>query len=195
MMCDRGSYFRYPEICNFACDRGYELTLADSREIHCQTDATWSGNNAECIAVKCPDLSSPMNGRMACNSGSYFRYPEVCNFACNPGYKLTPTSSSARQCQADATWSGNNAECIGVQCPALFRPTNGRMSCNHGYSFRHPETCTFTCNHGYHLSSGSSSRTCRADRTWSGSAARCTGDRVLTQGWGTGIETFGPGSF
>ncbi|XP_035684102.1 perlucin-like protein [Branchiostoma floridae] len=47
------------------------------------------------------------------------------------------------------------------------------MSCNHGYSFRYPETCHFSCNHGYHLYAGSTSRTCRADRTWSGSAARC----------------------
>ncbi|XP_035684022.1 uncharacterized protein LOC118421003 [Branchiostoma floridae] len=50
------------------------------------------------------------------------------------------------------------------------------MSCNHGYSFRYPENCTFICNHGYHLSAGSTSRTCQADRTWSGSAARCMGN-------------------
>ncbi|XP_035681594.1 E-selectin-like [Branchiostoma floridae] len=126
-------------------------------------------------AVKCPDLSNPPYGNVTCDSGSNFRYPEACNFSCDPGYQLTPTSSSVRHCQADATWSGNDAECIGVRCPDLSRPTNGRMSCDNGSSFRHPETCTFTCNHGYRLTTGSNSisRTCRADGTWSGSTARC----------------------
>ncbi|XP_066288246.1 cartilage matrix protein-like [Branchiostoma lanceolatum] len=49
------------------------------------------------------------------------------------------------------------------------------MSCNNGSSFRHAETCTFTCNSGYRLTTGgsNSSRTCLANRRWSGSTARC----------------------
>ncbi|XP_019631572.1 PREDICTED: LOW QUALITY PROTEIN: uncharacterized protein LOC109475407 [Branchiostoma belcheri] len=174
MTCDSGYYFRYPEVCNFACDRGYELTTpTSSSERRCQTDATWSGNNAECIGVKCPDLSAPPNGRMACNTSS-LRYPDsTCTFTCNYGYELDTPMVPVRHCQADATWSGDDARCIGVRCPTLSRPTNGRMTCNRGSTFRHPETCTFSCNHGYQLYTGSSSRTCQANGRWTGSNPFC----------------------
>ncbi|XP_035664404.1 uncharacterized protein LOC118407935 [Branchiostoma floridae] len=57
---------------------------------------------------------------MTCNSGQEFRYPEACNFVCNRGYKLTHTTSRVRHCQTDATWSGNDAECIAyASCAAL----------------------------------------------------------------------------
>ncbi|XP_035683576.1 IgGFc-binding protein-like [Branchiostoma floridae] len=130
-----------------------------------------------CIsAVKCPDLSSPQHGRMTCNGGYNFRYPEACSFACDvqPGYELTPTSSSVRRCQADATWSGNDAGCIGVRCPVLRSPTNGRMTCDNGSTFRFPENCSFTCDPGYELHvSGNGRRTCQADGTWSGRNVTC----------------------
>ncbi|XP_035685354.1 sushi, von Willebrand factor type A, EGF and pentraxin domain-containing protein 1-like [Branchiostoma floridae] len=173
----------YEVVCVLHCNHGYDRLIY--AEYSCRHDGNWtipvdiySAGSTPCLAVKCPDLSCPLHGRMTCDSGSYFRYPEICSFACdvNPGYELTPTSSSVRHCQADATWSGNDAECIGVWCPALSSPTNGRMSCNSGYSFRYPETCTFRCNHGYHLSAGSTSRTCQADGKWSGRAARCCPD-------------------
>ncbi|KAI8491499.1 hypothetical protein Bbelb_306990 [Branchiostoma belcheri] len=176
MTCDSGYYFRYPEVCNFTCDRGYELTTpTSSSERRCQTDATWSGNDAVCIGVKCPDLSVPPNGRMTCNTSS-LRYPDsTCTFSCNNGYELATPIMPVRHCQANATWSGDDATCIGVRCPALSAPANGRMTCNRGSSFRHPETCTFTCNHGYQLYTGSS-RTCQADGAWTGSRpSSCNG--------------------
>ncbi|XP_078603665.1 IgGFc-binding protein-like [Branchiostoma floridae x Branchiostoma japonicum] len=113
---------------------------------------------------------------MTCDSGYNFRYPEICMFACDvhPGYELTPTSSSVRRCQADATWSGNDAGCIGVRCPVLRSPTNGRMTCDNGSTFRFPENCSFTCDPGYELHvSGNGRRTCQADGTWSGSNVTC----------------------
>ncbi|XP_078603674.1 P-selectin-like [Branchiostoma floridae x Branchiostoma japonicum] len=177
------STMEYEVVCVLHCNHGYDRLIY--AEYSCGQDGNWtipldinSTGTKPCLAVKCPDLSSPQHGRMTCDSGYSFRYPEICRFACDvhPGYELTSTSSSVRRCQADATWSGNDAECIGVQCPALSNPTNGRMSCNNGSSFRHPETCTFSCNHGYQLSAGSTSRTCQADRTWSGSAARCVAE-------------------
>ncbi|XP_066294703.1 sushi, von Willebrand factor type A, EGF and pentraxin domain-containing protein 1-like [Branchiostoma lanceolatum] len=171
--CSSGYEFRYPEACNFACGPGYELTLSSSPTRQCQTNATWSGNDVECIGVKCPDLSDPLNGGMTCDRGASFRYPESCNFTCAPGYQLT--TEPVRHCQTNATWSEDDATCIGVQCPALLTPTNGGMTCDNGSSFRHPENCSFTCNHGYEIHTGNDSRICEADGTWSGSSASCRG--------------------
>ncbi|XP_078604906.1 CUB and sushi domain-containing protein 3-like [Branchiostoma floridae x Branchiostoma japonicum] len=168
MTCDRSSHFRYPEACSFACDPGYELTSTSSHERHCQTDATWSGNAAVCIGVQCPTLRSPNNGRMTCENGSSFRFPENCSFTCDPGFELHMSGNGRRTCQADGTWSGRNVTCIGIQCPVLSSPTNGRMSCDNGSSFRFPENCSFTCDPGYELHvSGNGRRTCQADGTCS----------------------------
>ncbi|XP_019629613.1 PREDICTED: P-selectin-like, partial [Branchiostoma belcheri] len=169
----------YEVVCLLHCNPGYDRLVY--AEYSCGHDGNWTipfnlntTGTIPCLAVKCSNLSSPLHGRMTCDSGYYFRYPEVCNFTCDWGYELTtPASSRERRCQADATWSGNDAVCIGVRCPALSRPANGRMTCNRGSSFRHPETCTFTCNHGYHLYTGSSSRTCQANGRWSGSRPSC----------------------
>ena len=35
------------------------------------------------------------------------------------------------------------------------------------------DTCTYTCNNGYELT-GSMTRTCQSDGTWSGSDTTCT---------------------
>ncbi|CAH1272704.1 FCGBP [Branchiostoma lanceolatum] len=169
----------YEVVCVLHCNPGYDRLIY--AEYSCGPDGNWtipvdinSPGTTPCLAVKCPDLGSPQNGGMTCDSGSNFRYPEACNFACDRGYELSSTSSSLRHCQTDATWSGNDTVCIGVQCPALSSPTNGRISCDNGSSFRHPENCSFTCDPGYELHvSGSNSRTCRADGTWSGSDVTC----------------------
>ena len=54
-------------------------------------------------------------------------------------------------------------------------PTNGVISCSLGddgvYSYE--DTCSFTCNTGYELT-GSDSRTCRSDGSWSGSDVVCS---------------------
>ncbi|XP_078603882.1 P-selectin-like [Branchiostoma floridae x Branchiostoma japonicum] len=174
MTCDSGYNFRYPEACSFVCDPGYELTPTSSHERHCQADATWSGNDALCIGVQCPVLSSPTNGRMTCDNGSSFRFPENCSFTCDPGYELHVTGNATRTCQADGTWSGSDVTCIGVQCPVLSNPNNGRMTCDNGSSFRFPENCSFTCDPGYELHvTGNTTRTCQADGTWSASDATC----------------------
>ncbi|XP_078686217.1 uncharacterized protein LOC144918952 isoform X2 [Branchiostoma floridae x Branchiostoma belcheri] len=170
----------YEVVCLLHCNPGYDRLIY--AEYSCGHDGNWTipfdpaiPGSTPCLASKCPDLSSPLHGTMTCSMGFEFRYPETCSFACDRGYELTtPTSSRERRCQTDATWSGNDAVCIGVQCPTLFSPANGRMSCDNGYSFRFPETCSFSCNPGYELhESGDSVRTCQADRTWTRREVLC----------------------
>ena len=62
-----------------------------------------------------------------------------------------------------------------IRCNNLSTPTNGEiMSCSSrvlgvGYE---GDTCSFTCNTGYELT-GSDTRTCQSDESWSGSDDLC----------------------
>jgi len=61
-----------------------------------------------------------------------------------------------------------------VRCPDLGQLDNGTISCMFGDDgvASYQDTCRFSCAEGYHLS-GSTSRTCQSDGTWSGSSATC----------------------
>jgi len=37
------------DTCNFTCNTGYELTGSDTSTRTCQSDGSWSGNDALCI--------------------------------------------------------------------------------------------------------------------------------------------------
>jgi len=63
---------------------------------------------------------------------------------------------------------------VEIQCDILSTPSNGGMSCSAGrvgvgYE---GDTCNFTCNTGYELT-GSDTRTCQSNGSWSGSAMTC----------------------
>ena len=67
-----------------------------------------------------------------------------------------------------------------VRCSPLTNPNNGEISCSLGddgvYSYE--DTCSFTCNTGYELT-GSDTRTCQSDGSWSGSDAVCKGGKYI----------------
>ena len=63
---------------------------------------------------------------------------------------------------------------LGVQCSSLSDPNNGTMNCllgDDGIPF-YEDTCNFTCNTGYELT-GSDTRTCQSDGSWSGTNSTC----------------------
>ena len=59
-------------------------------------------------------------------------------------------------------------------CSQLMDPVNGTMSCSLLYSplILYEDTCSFTCNNGYDLT-GSDTRICQSDGSWSGSDDVC----------------------
>ena len=61
-----------------------------------------------------------------------------------------------------------------VPCLSLTDPNNGVMTCSLGDDrvSSYEDTCSFTCNTGYELT-GSDSRTCQSDGSWSGSKTMC----------------------
>ena len=68
---------------------------------------------------------------------------------------------------------------VDIKCDDLLVPANGEItSCSSGrvgvgYE---GDTCSFTCNTGYELT-GSDTRTCQNDGSWSGSDAVCRSRR------------------
>ena len=62
-----------------------------------------------------------------------------------------------------------------VSCPSLTDPSNGMINCSLGDDEvpSYEDTCSITCNTGYELT-GSETRTCQSDGSWSGSIAMCS---------------------
>ena len=59
-------------------------------------------------------------------------------------------------------------------CSYLTNPDNGMINCSLGDDGvpSHEDTCSFTCNIGYELT-GSDTRTCQSDGSWSSSDVTC----------------------
>ena len=61
--------------------------------------------------------------------------------------------------------------CI-VQCITLPSPSDGNISCNTTGVPQYEDQCSFSCDPGYELT-GSSTRQCLSDRSWSGADVTC----------------------
>ena len=59
-----------------------------------------------------------------------------------------------------------------VQCTSLLSPTNGDISCNSSDVSHYEDQCSFSCDLGYKLT-GSSSRQCLSNGSWSESDVTC----------------------
>ncbi|XP_035690033.1 CUB and sushi domain-containing protein 3-like [Branchiostoma floridae] len=150
----------YNVIAIFTCDPGYNLV--GNSAVRCLETGNWDAAFPTCSAGLCPTLPNPTNGAV---SGSN-SLGDVATFTCNTGYNLV--GGSTRTCQTDLTWSGSSPTCTAVQCPVLSAPANGGVSGGNSYG----NVATFTCDSGYSLS-GSATRTCQADTTWSTASPTC----------------------
>ncbi len=88
--------------------------------------------------------------------------------ACNPSCGENATCVS-NACVCSAGYTGDGVTCTGAACPALA-VTNGTVSL--AGSGTYGDIATYSCNSGFTLS-GSSTRSCQADTTWSGTAPTC----------------------
>ncbi|XP_065900911.1 uncharacterized protein [Dysidea avara] len=161
------------DTCSFTCNTGYELTGSDTRM--CQSNGNWSGSDGVCRRVPCPSFTDPDNGMITCSleDDGVPSYEDTCSFTCNTGYELT--GSDTRTCQSDGSWSGTETMCRKVACPLLAVPNNGTITCSLGDNGipSYEDTCSFTCNIGYELT-GSDTKTCQNDGSWSGSDTSCS---------------------
>ena len=68
-----------------------------------------------------------------------------------------------------------------VQCLPLTNPDNGTINCSLGDDgiSSYEDICRFTCNSGYELT-GSDTRTCQSDGSWSGIDSVCRRSTYIT---------------
>ncbi|XP_065905187.1 sushi, von Willebrand factor type A, EGF and pentraxin domain-containing protein 1-like [Dysidea avara] len=151
------------DTCTFTCDDGFEISGTQSRT--CQDDGTWNGvDDTVCTVTTCPVLSAPDDGQISCSPGNDSP-GDTCTFTCDDGFEISGTQS--RTCQDDGNWNGvDDTLCTVTTCLVLSAPDNGQISCSPGNDSP-GDTCTFTCDDGFEIS-GTQSRTCQDDLTWSG---------------------------
>ncbi|KAL9989269.1 hypothetical protein ACROYT_G003802 [Oculina patagonica] len=158
-----GEHTVYPNYVSHICDNGF--ILRGSPKIQCQTNGTWSKTSSYCEAKDCGPLTVPVNGSI---TGRETTFPNEVRLSCDEGFILH--GSTARRCQADGSWSGNETSCKAVDCGPLTVPRNGSFF---GELTVFPNSVQFFCHLGFILS-GSNTRQCQANGTWSGMETICT---------------------
>ena len=112
----------------------------------------------------CPSLADPASGSVSVSTRSA---NSTATYSCDTGYKLTGTT--VRTCQTDGTWSDTEPTCALVDCQA---PPTTRNSSVSAPTTTYGSTATYSCWVGSNLSD-TTTRTCQADGTWSGTVPTC----------------------
>nr|XP_045005325.1 P-selectin [Jaculus jaculus] len=168
----------YQSTCQFICDEGF--SLSGPERLDCTPSGQWTGTPPTCKAIKCPEISAPEHGNLACShSLGEFGLGSTCHFSCNEGFKLEGTDNV--ECTVSGKWSTAPPNCKGVVsvptsevlCPTLTSPEQGTMSCRHHHgNFGLNTTCYFGCRTGFTLI-GDSALRCRPSGLWTAVTPAC----------------------
>uniref|UniRef100_A0A674ETW4 CUB and Sushi multiple domains 3 n=1 Tax=Salmo trutta TaxID=8032 RepID=A0A674ETW4_SALTR len=164
-----GDKFTFGSTVRYTCTGGRQLKGESART--CQLNGHWSVPMPFCSGDlggfgTCGDPGTPSQGS---REESNFRIRSKVQFRCSEGYELI--GSAERMCFPNGTWSGTQPFCKPVQCGNPGTPSNGRVSRLDGTTYSH--SVTYSCMDGY-LLTGSTTRQCLANATWSGTAPNCT---------------------
>uniref|UniRef100_A0A672SF25 CUB and sushi domain-containing protein 3-like n=1 Tax=Sinocyclocheilus grahami TaxID=75366 RepID=A0A672SF25_SINGR len=162
-----GDKFTFGSTVHYRCLEDRALIGESTRT--CQLNGQWSGSQPHCSGDKrgaCGDPGTPAHATR--EEGSFQQHAKV-RFTCATGHTLY--GSAERICFPNGTWSGRQPTCKPVQCGNPGTPANGHILRVHGTTFSH--SIVYSCVDGYRLS-GSPSRQCLANGTWSGSEPNCT---------------------
>ncbi len=147
----------------YTCGTGY--TLTGSATATCRPSGSWSAAPT-CVPTSCATApSAPANGTVTTPTST--TVGGTVTYACNAGY--TRNGPATATCQVDNTWSAAPTCTPDACAPSLSAPANGTVSATSGGT---GDQRAFACNSGYTLS-GSATRTCQADHTWSGTQPTC----------------------
>ncbi|KAK0145626.1 CUB and sushi domain-containing protein 3 [Merluccius polli] len=157
------------KLCEGIC-LGYNLqglapplgVRAHSMRANAASMALLKGN----AAGACGDPGTPAH---ATREAGNFNVRSKVRFTCAAGHTLY--GSAERICFPNGTWSGRQPFCKPVQCGNPGTPAHGHVGRIDGTTFSH--SVVYSCMKGYFLS-GSPTRQCLANGTWSGATPNCT---------------------
>ncbi|KAL3872112.1 hypothetical protein ACJMK2_040064 [Sinanodonta woodiana] len=168
----------YGSFVRIRCRHGYQLIGSKRRQ--CQSDMTWSGEDAVCQRQRANCYKIPVvpGAKLEGQQKQWYIHGSNISYSCMQNYILR--GSRHFSCD-DGQWMGGGFNCTTVQCQPLRPPDNGwidhyensdgRASNNYGSFVR------IRCRHGYQLI-GSERRQCQSDMTWSGEDAVCQRQRA-----------------
>uniref|UniRef100_A0A8C2Z0K3 CUB and Sushi multiple domains 3 n=1 Tax=Cyclopterus lumpus TaxID=8103 RepID=A0A8C2Z0K3_CYCLU len=162
-----GETFTFGSTVRYSCSGDRQL-VGDS-SLTCQLNGHWSGPLPHCSgnsAGTCGDPGTPVH---ATREAGNFKVRSKVRFTCAVGHTLY--GSAERICFPNGTWSGRQPFCKPVQCGNPSTPAHGRISRVDGTTFSH--AIVYSCIEGYFLT-GSPTRQCLANGTWSGMPPNCT---------------------
>ncbi|XP_067832359.1 CUB and sushi domain-containing protein 3 [Heptranchias perlo] len=162
-----GDKYTFGATIHYSCV-GKRLLIGPSMRT-CKMNGHWSGSMPHCsgdTVGMCGDTGSPTHGS---REKSEFWIKGIVRFSCLTGYILH--GSVERICLPNSTWSGRQPECKAVNCGNPGTPANGKVFRIDGTSFSN--SVTYSCLEGY-LLSGSATRRCTINSTWSGNVPNCT---------------------
>jgi hypothetical protein len=128
-----------------------------------------TGGASSTTATGCFWPGNPSNGSVSVPA---YTYGSTATYSCTPGFALS--GSATRNCQNDATWSGDAPTCVAVDtvCEPPSGIANGVVSAP---VTKYGAKASYYCSSGYSLQ-GDATRNCQADGTWDGTAPTCTCD-------------------
>jgi CUB/sushi domain-containing protein len=153
----------YGSIASYGCKPGFGPSGSSTRV--CQADGTWSGSAPACVVSDCASLPGPAGGSV---SAPTLTVGSTATYQCLTGYEMQ--GSPTRTCQAGGTWSGTAPTCAAVDCGVLPSLANGTVTAT---TTVYGSTATYACTTAGYQLSGSGTRTCQANKSWSGTAPTC----------------------
>ncbi|KAF3691668.1 CUB and sushi domain-containing protein 3 CUB and sushi multiple domains protein 3 [Channa argus] len=162
-----GEKFTFGSTVRYSCSGDRQL-IGDS-SLTCQLNGHWSGPLPHCSGDSAGTCGDPGTPSHASREAGNFKVRSKVRFTCAVGHTLY--GSAERICFPNGTWSGRQPFCKPVQCGNPGTPAHGRISRMDGTTFSH--SIVYSCMEGYFLT-GSPTRQCLANGTWSGTAPNCT---------------------
>ncbi|KAI4811495.1 hypothetical protein KUCAC02_014399, partial [Chaenocephalus aceratus] len=162
-----GEKFTFGSMVRYSCS-GERLLIGDS-SLTCQLNGHWSSPLPHCSGDSAGACGDPGTPAHASREAGHFKVRSKVRFTCAVGHTLY--GSAERICFPNGTWSGRQPFCKPVQCGNPTTPAHGLISRVDGTTFSH--SIVYSCMEDYFLT-GSPTRQCLANGTWSGAAPNCT---------------------
>ncbi|XP_056455996.1 sushi repeat-containing protein SRPX2 [Gadus chalcogrammus] len=184
--CSQG--FVVDSRCDYTCKAGYRIIGQHSRT--CQPDGSWSNNEPVCTDDDPPKIRCPMSRAKYADPGALTakvawdppvatdtadKAPEVILVGQEPNTAFKEGSTVVRYKVYDL--ARNRAGCKFIvrvvvrRCEVLNPPLHGYLSCSSDTN-NYGAVCEYHCEGG-HERTGTSSRVCQFNHSWSGAPAEC----------------------